>query len=249
MVLNACGHSPEGTVFPVDPNIDKKELRFISDEEKLVDYSKVSVVESNGFRLAHGYSNRGMFNCYWDRSAAKIEDSVLKLSVYKGVDRYYGAEYRSNNNSYTYGYYATSMKVANCPGVVSSFFTYIGWPKWHEIDIEFLGKNMRQVQFNYFSDGVGGHEFLYDLWFDASEDFHEYGFEWLENSITWYIDGYKIYQVTKSIPTLPQMLMMNVWNAIDRDNWAGVLDDNRLPTEAQYQWIAYIPANQLLYKY
>lgn len=244
VTLNACNfYSGEGTVFPVPTNPDEKDKRLIKDDEKLVDYSEVTAVESNGFRLSHGYSNHGMFNCYWNRNAAKIEDDVLKMSVYKGSDKYYGAEYRSNSNNFHYGYYATSMKPSNCSGVVSSFFTYTGYPSWHEIDIEFLGKNTRQVQFNYFLDGVGEHEFLYNLWFDASEDFHEYGFEWLEKTITWYIDGFKIYQVKKSIPYYKQALMMNVWNTRGKDDWSGPLDESKLPTEAQYQWIAYIPAN------
>lgn len=243
MALSACGNNPKGTVFPIPPDADIKDLRFITDEEKTVDFSKATSIEDNNFRLAHGYSNNGVFNCNWSRDAAKLEDNVLKLSVFKGNERYYGAEYRARRNEFSYGYYATKMKASNCPGIVSSFFTYVGYPAWHEIDIEFLGKNTRQVQFNYFYDGIGDHDFLYNLWFDAAEDFHEYGFEWLEDSITWYIDGYKVYQATESIPYHPQMLMMNVWNTIGRDDWTGALDDNKLPTCAQYQWIAYIPAN------
>lgn len=34
------------------------------------------------------------------------------------------------------------------------------------------------MQFNYFTDSRGSHEFLYDLGFDASEEFHTYGFDW-----------------------------------------------------------------------
>ena len=89
------------------------------------------------------------------------------------------------------------MKAANCSGVISSFFTYTNQPVWDEIDIEFLGKDMTRVQFNYYTNGVGGHEFYFDLGFDASEDFHEYAFDWQRDSITWYIDGKAVYRATR----------------------------------------------------
>ena len=53
-----------------------------------------------------------------------------------------------------------------------------------EIDIEFLGKDTTKVQFNFFVDGKGGNEYMYDLGFDASEEFHTYGFRWEVDAIT-----------------------------------------------------------------
>lgn len=236
--LSSC--TIHGIVFPLPPDMEHAEKRLVSEEDYLVDFSKGG---SDSFFFAHGYSNGKPFNCIWNRKAGTFENGTLNLSVYKdsNKERFYGAEYRSMNNDFHYGYYATKMKPADCSGVISSFFTYTYYPSWDEIDIEFLGKNMRQVQFNYFKSGKG-HAFLYSLWFDASKDFHEYGFEWLPETITWYIDGIKVYQVNVEIPTNPQMLMMNVWNCISDDNWSGVLDESKLPTKAQYQWIAYIPA-------
>ena len=36
---------------------------------------------------------------------------------------------------------------------------------------------------NYFRNGVGGHEKMIDLGFDASDDFHTYAFEWHKDKI------------------------------------------------------------------
>lgn len=47
----------------------------------------------------------------------------------------------------------------------------------YNINIEILGKDTTKVQFNYFTDSRGDHEFFYDLGFDASEDFHDYAFD------------------------------------------------------------------------
>ena len=131
------------------------------------------------------------------------------------------------------------MKPAKCVGTVSSFFTYTRNPQWDEIDIEFLGKDTTKVQFNYYTNGVGGHEKLYDLGFDASEDFHEYGFYWQKDSIIWYVDGVAVYKATTNIPQYAGQIMMNLWNGIGVDKWLGAFDDTKLPVTAQYKWIGY----------
>ena len=97
------------------------------------------------------------------------------------------------------------------------------------------------MQFNYYTDGKGDHEYLYSLGFDASEDFHEYAFDWQEDCITWYVDGKAIYRATKDIPSHPQQIMINVWNCIGFDGWSGKFDEGALPATAQYKWIAYSP--------
>ena len=138
---------------------------------------------------------------------------------------------------YSYGFYSVKMKPVKKSGVISSFFIYTGHP-WDEIDIEFLGKDTTKVQFNYFTNGVGGHEYVYDLGFDASEEYHEYAFEWREDSITWYVDGKAVYRATEDIPSHAGYLMMNLWNVSDdMAYWPGKFDGKDLPLEAHYEWI------------
>jgi UDP-galactopyranose mutase len=73
---------------------------------------------------------------------------------------------------------------------VSAFFNYAqDKDGGTEIDIEFLGYDTTKVQFNYYTSGVGCHEYLYDLGFDASKAFHTYAFKWAKDSIKWYVDG------------------------------------------------------------
>ena len=239
--LLSCKKTSNGTAYDMPDDYPDSERRLVDPKDYLVDYSKGG---SSNFFLAHGYSNRGMFNCTWSRDAGKVENNKLNLSLYEKNGVYYGAEYRSIQPNYSYGYYATRMKPIKCSGVISSFFTYTGRPYWNEIDIEFLGKNTTQVQFNYFNKNEAGHAYLYQLKFDASEDFHEYGFEWLKESIAWYIDGIKVYEVkADDIPDESQHIMMNVWNCTGKDFWSGPFDPSKLPVTAQYEFIAYIPAN------
>ena len=100
---------------------------------------------------------------------------------------YASDEYRTND-VYGYGTFTVHMRAAKASGIVSSFFIYNGTP-WDEIDIEFLGKDTTKMQTNYFTNGVGGHETLINLGFDASAALHTYAIVWQSGSIKWYVDG------------------------------------------------------------
>ena len=133
------------------------------------------------------------------------------------------------------------MQAIKNDGVVSSFFTYTGESEnnpWDEIDIEILGKDTTKVQLNYYTNGVGNHEFMYDLGFDASEGFHTYGFNWQPDSITWYVDGKEVYKATDNIPSTPGRIMMNTWPGIGVNEWLNPFNGNT-PLTARYQWVTY----------
>ncbi len=84
---------------------------------------------------------------------------------------------------------------------------------------------------------MGNHEYLFPLGFDAAEDFHEYGFLWEKDAITWFVDGQAVYRATENIPSHGGQIMMNVWNPVGADGWAGKLNEAALPAQAAYQWI------------
>lgn len=188
-----------------------------------------------------GWSNGGMFDCTWSKDNVSFNGGKMNLSITgSSWQGYKGAEYRTTK-AFGFGMYDVSMKPIKNPGVVSSFFTYTGpsdGTVWDEIDIEFLGKNTTQVQFNYYTRGQGNHEYVYNLGFDASQSFHQYGFYWDRNSITWYVDKKPVYTATRDIPTTPGKIMMNVWNGTGVDEW---LDhyNGVAPLTAQYDWISY----------
>ena len=139
------------------------------------------------------------------------------------------------------------MKAIKNDGVVSSFFTYTGPSDnnpWDEIDIEILGKDTTKVQFNYFTDGKGNHEYLYDLGFDASEDFHDYAFEWHKDKIVWFVDGKEAYTAAENIPVTPGKIMMNAWCGTGVDSWLNAFDDSKMPLTAEYEKISFTPFDE-----
>ena len=130
------------------------------------------------------------------------------------------------------------MKAARGSGIISSFFLYTGTPH-DEIDVEFLGKDTSKVQFNYFKNGVGGHEQLVNLGFDAASAFHDYTIEWRENSIKWYVDGVLVHSAVgdaSTLPTSPTYVYLNLWNGTGIDAYLGPFNYT-VPLEASYDSI------------
>lgn len=164
---------------------------------------------------------------------------------------YYGGELRSSKY-YGYGDYEVSMKPSNVAGTASTFFVCTGpydvnyetqLPNPHdEIDIEFLGYDTTFVQFNYFVNGVGGHEYKYKLGFDASKEFHTYGFRWTKDYIVWFVDGKPVYKVnatkTSPMPSTPGRMLANYWTGTEKaEGWMKEFEDD-FSGKSQYKYIA-----------
>lgn len=197
------------------------------------------------FECSDGWTNGNMFNCTWRKENVTFSGGKMQLTInHDSVPLktpYSGGEYRSKG-FYGYGRYEVSLKAIKNDGVVSSFFTYTGPSDknpWDEIDIEILGKDTTKVQFNYFTDSEGNHEYIHDLGFDAAEDFHTYAFEWHKDKIIWFVDGIEVYSVKENIPVTKSKIMMNVWNGTGVDGWLNAFDDSKLPLTAEYEWIAF----------
>ena len=200
---------------------------------------------SNLFESAN-WPNGNPFNCVWRPSQVTFANGSMILNLTRDDTGsgypYKSGEYRTKS-FFGYGYYEVRMKATKNVGVVSSFFTYTGPSDnnpWDEIDIEFLGKDTTMVQFNWYKNGVGGNEYYHRLGFDASQDFHTYGFEWRPNYISYYVDGVKVYTGYRNIPSTPGKIMMNLWPGTGVDEWLGRYD-GRVPLTAEYKYIKYYP--------
>lgn len=200
------------------------------------------------WECADGWTNGSMFNVTWRKRNVTFDDGKMQLIINNDITPtvgipYAGGEFRSRE-FYGYGRYEVSMKPIKNDGVVSSFFTYTGPSDnnpWDEIDIEFLGKDTTIVQFNYFTDSRGNHEYIHELGFDAAEDFHTYAFEWHEDKIVWYVDGEEVYTATENIPVTESKIMMNAWCGKGVDGWLNAFDDTSMPLTAEYEWVRFTP--------
>lgn len=236
------GEDADDTPGVTEPAEDLSDIPEKPESEinKIIDFSTSGSLPVSGWATANWQNDPELFGCRWSYDNVWVDnDGKLRLEIREPEEGdYTGGEFRTQGR-YGYGYYSVSMKPLKADGVISSFFTYTSDPRWDEIDIEFLGDDTTKVQFNYYTDGVGGHEFVYHLGYDASEEFHTYGFEWLEDSIVWYVDGKPVHKATVEIPVYEQQIMMNLWNIAETgpDDWAGVYKGD-LGT-AYYEWVGF----------
>ena len=90
---------------------------------------------------------------------------------------------------------------------------------------------------------MGKHEYMYDLGFDSSKEFHTYGFDWQPDHITWYVDGKPVYTARDNIPRTAGKIMMNAWpGSSEKDpgirDWLKDYNGNT-PLVARYLWVTY----------
>ena len=245
LMLAGCG--PQGKT----DNLTDEPLNTTTTVADWAEGEAPAVFESDG------WTNGSPFNTQWTANNVIYDNGVAKLTITDNPNgseetftEYYGGEMRTYQY-FGYGDYEVSMKPSNKPGTASTFFTctgsydtnpHTGQPNpWDEIDIEFLGEDTTKVQFNYYVNGVGGHEYMYDLGFDASEDFHTYGFRWTEDYITWFVDGEPVYRVNATesspMPSTAGRVLMNYWcGSSAAENWMGKFEnpDDKGP---EYQWV------------
>lgn len=196
------------------------------------------------------WTNGGVFNCGWKPDHISHSNGIMTIkldNVPTYGKPYSSGEYRTLN-TFSYGNFEVNIKAAKGSGIVSTFFTYTGSP-WDEIDVEILGKNTTQVQFNFFVSGSGGHEKLIDLGFDASAAYHKFRIEWGNGYINWYVDGAWKWGVNNNgfnlpkghaIPSHPMQIMMNFWPGIGVDGWLGPFT-YKTPLYAYYDYVTYTP--------
>ena len=220
-----------------------------------------------------GWSNGDVFNVVWKKHNVVYDTAsgIMRLGITEekanawlddqDVEFNYTAGEARTQNYYHYGDYEVSMKPSANPGTASTFFICTGpydlkdgvANPHDEIDIEFLGKDTTKVQFNFFVDGKGGNEYMYDLGFDASKEFHRYGFRWAEDSITWFVDGEPVYKVTtddsvetgrnvkqvEKLPSTAGRMLTNYWCGNARAyGWMGEYKGAVNDKGTEYQWIA-----------
>jgi beta-glucanase (GH16 family) len=214
--------------------------------------------DSSRWQKADGWTNGPPFDNAWSADHVVFHDGLLELVLDDTAQRgepYTSGEYRTTGY-YGYGCYEVSMKPAARSGVITSFFTFAG-PydnggngQHNEIDIEFVGEDggggISWVQFNYWTNDdayASRNEIPYPLGFDASADFHRYGFRWTSSGIEWWVDGQPVVSATNATPKESdslQKIAMNLWPVDSTaSGWAGPFEYPGEPLRAQYQWVRY----------
>ena len=270
MALTSCSYVNKALDFIkelISPSVALTDASLSA--EKIIDFKNGS--NPDVLFESDGWSNGDVFNVVWKQHNVHYENGIMRLGITEEkatswindaeVEFNYTAGEARTQNYYHYGDYEVSMKPSANPGTASTFFVCTGpydvkgdTPNPHdEIDIEFLGQDTTHVQFNFFVNGQGGNEYMYDLGFDASEEFHTYGFRWAEDSITWFVDGAPVYKVTtdttvkaagnlkivEKLPSTAGRILTNYWCGNERAwGWMGMYNGETKDNGTTYQWIA-----------
>lgn len=203
-------------------------------------------IDSKRWFVSHGWVNADWQGCTWARDQVSVRKGVLQLGLIKGKNKlrdYRCAEIRTHAR-YGHGIYEARMRTATGSGLNSNMFTYSGKPLTpihDEIDFEFLGKNTRTVDLNYFVSGKGDRGTVEKLPFDASQEFHSYAIVWMPNRIDWYIDGRLVRSaVGGAQPVTAGQFFLSLWNGTKIfDNWLGPFDPTKTPALAEVDWIGF----------
>lgn len=141
-----------------------------------------------------------------------------------------GARWRTTTR-FLHGTFTTKFQSpkGNTSGLNFNFYlsSLEGDKSQDEIDFEFLGKDTKIVQTNYYVNGVGNREKVHELGFDSSDGFHEYGIKWGPFGIEWLVDGKVVREEGGGdggvFPEKAMFLYASIWDAsyIADGNWTG----------------------------
>ncbi|OGB89486.1 hypothetical protein A2625_01040 [candidate division WOR-1 bacterium RIFCSPHIGHO2_01_FULL_53_15] len=195
------------------------------------------------------------FNANWQYDKIMFGNGTMTLTIDdagcpKHCDGkpFAAGEYRSLNELPPYGFFEARLQAAEGSGVVTSFFlSHTTSGGQEEIAFEILGKDCGRAQTNYIYQGLGGHEQMIDLGFNACRGLHNYGIEWRPDRIVWYVDGKDKRSVDGSpadLPSQPGKIIVNLWPTFGLDDWAGVFKYPGAPVAAKYDFIAYSPLDK-----
>ncbi|KAL8488839.1 hypothetical protein ACS0TY_024488 [Phlomoides rotata] len=186
------------------------------------------------------------FDITWGEGRARIlnDGNLLTLSL----DKTSGSGFQSKNE-YLFGKIDMQLKLVpgNSAGTVTAYYLSSQGATHDEIDFEFLGNlsgDPYTLHTNVYSQGKGGREQRFNLWFDPTADFHTYSILWNPQRIIFSVDGTPIreYKNPESVGvSYPKNQAMKIYSSLwNADDWAtrgGLVktDWSKAPFTASYR--------------
>jgi endo-1,3-1,4-beta-glycanase ExoK len=205
-------------------------------------------LDSTTWYISNGWANGDWQSCEWLANAVATYKGNLELTLsnHGGAKRPIGCAEIRTKQTPGYGLYEARMRTVAGSGLNTAFFTYIGpanGKPWDEIDFEFLGKDPKTVQTNFYTNGKSQGGSVIQLGFDATQDFHNYAIDWQPTKIRWYVDGKQVHESPDGapIPSHPGSLFFSLWSGAAQENsWLGEFHYTQ-PVTAQVAWAAFTP--------
>lgn len=209
--------------------------------EQLPDYvvfiDRFTSIDATRWIISDGWSNGDWTENDWRATQARAGAGGLALVMEPnppGAQKRFASGELQSQELFQYGYIEARLRVPRGEGIVTGLFTYTrdeGVRSWHEIDMEFVGRDTRSMELTYF---IGGRatKHIHQLGFDAAGDFHTYAIEWTPEAIRWYIDNRLVHEAAdRAIARMsrPQRLYLNLWSTDQLWRWTGNVDPAEAP--------------------
>ncbi|WP_303868447.1 glycoside hydrolase family 16 protein [Acetobacterium wieringae] len=118
----------------------------------------------------------------------------------------------ASREAVSYGSYESRMKLPDAPSSITGFFLYAPPDYFYEIDIEIHNTKEGKILLTTYADGEVQNEYVGDLGFDPTADFHHYRFDYTEDQVAFYVDNKFIKKWQDGFPRgQPMQLMVNTW--------------------------------------
>ncbi|KAG0223775.1 hypothetical protein BGW41_005365 [Actinomortierella wolfii] len=212
--------------------------------------SNITNITSNNNNISINNKNTTTNNNKFNASGnngKKVDEQIKKQPLVEGYP-YACGELFWKRERLTYGRYTADIRTPQpqTVGHVTGFYLRSRGGET-ELDVELTGLYPSRVWFNIWQ-GTKQNPKPYDLPFNTSASWHNYGIEWRPTWVAFFVDG-KVVLNRTDVPTTPPeqanyRLAFNAWPQLVRDaTWAGEFSwpsDNREP-EAHFRNFRYVP--------
>jgi beta-glucanase (GH16 family) len=196
------------------------------------------------------FKSKADFNAFWDISTWSNNEQQysasnvfldtangwvrLKINASPQGTKPVNGEISSKRSNFLYGSYRASIKFDNIPGGVVGWFVYRTTTDLHEIDVEYLTRDINNIHFTLHHVQTDVDYKKVPVSFDPTTEFHEYRFDWSANKVVYYIDGNKVDSLLNKVPDAACSIMLNFWSANIPD-WGG-----QAPAKDAYMYVDYM---------
>jgi len=180
----------------------------------------------------------------------KLELTISEKSQITNHNQLYWAAEIFTKEKYQTGVFKTIMKPDGPAGTIASFLlrgqdsSQDNFFKGASVGFEFRGVTQQVTCSAYWNEGdnLQIRRWPIELGFDASEKYHEFSIEWMDNKILFYADDRHIFTLDDAAIIhnfqQPMSLHANFWISSDKES-VGEFNANLLPIKSTWDSIAY----------